>query len=159
MLRHRKTESGVVILSNKETNLSTIRDENDRKKEYLWKYRKHGRRINRISSEIEEIRLMLLYPSINNDGMPHGSNQSDLSDYVAKLTEKEEELYLEGVEQVKAHKDMDCKINRLENEDERDVLFYRYMKNKRWWEIAELMGCSERWVMKLHDRALKHLKI
>lgn len=146
-------------MNKKETKLLTIRAENEQKKEYLWKYRKHGRRINRISSEIEEIRSMLLYPSLNNDGMPHGSNQRDLSDYVTKLTEKEEALYREGVEQVKAHKDIDYKINQLENEDERDVLFYRYIKDKRWWEIAELMGYSERWIMKLHDRALRHLKI
>lgn len=146
-------------MNKKETNLSEIRDENERKKEYLWGYRKHGRKINRISSEIEEIRSMLLYPSINNDGMPHGTNQGDLSDYAAKLTEKEEELYLEGIEQIKAHKDIGNRINQLDNEDERDVLFYRYIKDKRWWEIAELMGYSERHITRLHGSALEHLKL
>lgn len=137
--------------------LSSIKKENEQKKEYLRGYRKHGKKIIRISSEIEEIRSMLLYPSINNDGMPHGTNQGDLSDYAAKLTEKEESLYLEGVEQVKTHKDINYRINQLENEDERDVLFYRYIKDKRWWEIAELMGYSERQVHRLHGKALEHL--
>ncbi len=143
----------------KEAKLSTIKDENERKKEYLWGYRKHGKKISRISSEIEEIRSMLLYPALKNDGIPHGSNQSDLSDYAAKLTEKEEALYLEGVEQVKAHKDIDYRINQLENEDERDVLFYRYIKGKRWWEIAELMGYSERHITRIHGNALEHLEL
>lgn len=148
-----------MILDEKDTRLSTIKNENEQKKEYLWGYRKHGKKISRISSEIEEIRSMLLYPSIHNDGMPHGANQGDLSDYAAKLTEKEESLYLEGVEQVKAHKDINYRINQLENEDERDVLFYRYIKDKRWWEIAELMGYSERQVHRLHGNALAHLKL
>lgn len=147
------------MLIKNEKELSTIKDENERKKEYLWEYRKHGMKIKRISSEIEEIRSMLLYPSIQNDGMPHGSNQSDLSDYAAKLTEKEEALYLEGVEQVKTHKDIDYRINQMENEDERDVLFYRYIKNKRWWEIAELMGYSERHITRIHGNALKHFEL
>ncbi len=139
--------------------MQTFREDNEKKKEFLRKYRKHGRKISRVESELEEIRLMKLYPSLNSDGMPHGSNQSDLSDYAAELTEKEEILYLEGIEQVKSYKDISYKINQLENEDERDVLFYRYIKDKRWWEIAELMGYSERWITELHGRALAHLKI
>ncbi len=146
-------------MDRKDIKISTIKNENEQKKEYLWEYRKHGKRIRRISSEIEEIRSMLLYPSINNDGMPHGTNQGDLSDYAAKLTEKEEKLYLEGIEQIKAHKDIGNRINQLDNEDERDVLFYRYIKDKRWWEIAELMGYSERQVHRLHGNALAHLKL
>ena len=79
---------------------NNVKNENDRKKTYLRAYRKHGKRIKRIESEIEEIRSMKMYPSSNNDGMPHGSNQSDLSSYAAVLQEKEDELYQEGVKQV-----------------------------------------------------------
>lgn len=139
--------------------MDVMKTENDKKKEYLRKYRRHGRKISRIESEIEEIRSMKLYPSMNNDGMPHGSDQKDLSDYAAELTEKEERLYREGIEQVKSYKDITGKINRLEDENERDVLFYRYIKSKNWWEIADLMGYTERWVQELHGKALKHLKI
>ena len=146
-------------MNKKVTKLSTIKDENERKTEYLWKYRKHGRKINRISSEIEEIRSMILHPSMNNDGMPHGSKTSDLSEYAAKLTEKEERLYIEGMEQIKAYKDIEKRINQLRNEDERDVMFYRYIKDKRWWEIAELMGYSERQIHRLHGKAIAHIEL
>lgn len=139
--------------------MQTMKKENELKKEYLNSYRKHGRKINRIELEIEEIRSMKLYPSINNDGMPHGSNQGDLSDYAAELTEKEEQLYQEGVEQVKSYKDIAWKINQLENEDERDVLFYRYIKGQSWWEIANTMNYSESWIYQIHGNALKNLKI
>nr|WP_243273908.1 DUF1492 domain-containing protein [Mediterraneibacter glycyrrhizinilyticus] len=119
----------------------------------------HGRRIKRIELEIDEIRNLKMYPSVNNDGMPHGSGQGDLSSYAAELHEKEEMLYQEGVEQVKAYKDISWRIQQLENEDERDVLFYRYIKGMGWWEIAESMQFSERQVFRIHGKALANLKI
>lgn len=49
--------------------------ENEKKKEYLRQYRIHVRRIHRINAEIAELRSMKISPSMNNDGMPHGSSQ------------------------------------------------------------------------------------
>lgn len=132
---------------------------NEEKKKYLRTYRKHGKKIRRIEKEIEEIRSMKMYPSMNNDGMPHGSSGSgDLSGYAAELMEKENTLYEEGVEQVKAYSAISAKIKELENEEERDVLFYRYIAGMDWWKIAQEMECSERWVYELHGRALEKLK-
>ena len=138
---------------------NNVKNENNRKKAYLRAYRKHGKRIKRIESEIEEIRSMKMYPSSNNDGMPHGSNQSDLSSYAVVLQEREDELYQEGVKQVQAYKEIEHRINKLENEDERDVMFYRYIKGYDFWQIAQLMDCSEEWIYKPHGRALKKIQI
>ncbi|RGG57682.1 hypothetical protein DW762_02370 [Ruminococcus sp. AM29-19LB] len=102
---------------------------------------------------------MKMYPSSNNDGMPHGSNQSDMSSYAAVLQEKEEELYKEGVKQVQTYKDIAYRINKLENENERDVMFYRYIKGYDFWEIAKLMDYSENWILKMHGKALEKIKI
>ena len=100
-----------------------------------------------------------MYPSSNNDGMPHGSNQSDLSSYAATLQEREDELYQEGVKQVQTYKDIEYRINKLENQDERDVMFYKYIKGFTWWQIAQLMEYSESWIYELHGRALKNIQI
>lgn len=135
------------------------KEENRKKKEYLSGYRKHNKRIKRIEAELEEIRLMKMNPSMNNDGMPHGSSQSDLSVYVSKLDELEEKLYQEGIARVKTYKEIEYKISEIESEDERDVLFYKYIKGKNFWEIAQLMDYSERWVKELHGRALKKVEI
>ncbi|MDC0798853.1 MULTISPECIES: DUF1492 domain-containing protein [Lachnospiraceae] len=102
---------------------------------------------------------MKMYPSMNNDGMPHGSSQNDLSSYAAVLQEREEELYREGVSQVQSYKDIAFRISRLEDQDERDVLFYRYIKGYDWWKIAQIMDYSERWIYELHGRALKKIEI
>lgn len=140
---------------------SNIRSENDRKKEYLWNYRKHGRKIKRIEAEIEEIRSMKMHPSQKDiNGMPRGaSGQGDLSGYIAELQEKEECLYTEGVKQVEIYKEIHNRINQLENEDERDVLFYRYIKGMNWWDVAQNIGLSERRVYEIHGKALNNLNI
>lgn len=134
--------------------------EYEEKKEYLRSYRRHGSRIKRIEAEIEEIRSMKMYPSaITNDGMPHGSSQSDLSTYAAQLTDLENDIYEEGIKQVKTYKEIEYKINQIDNEDERDVLFYKYIKGKNLWEIAQIMDYSERQIRRIHWNALSKIKI
>lgn len=139
--------------------MEEVKTLNEQKKEYLRQYRKHGRKIKRIEAEIEELREMKMNISHNNEGMPRGSGQSDLSSYAAQLDEKENEKYIEGVEQVKTYKDIYYRIQCIDEEDERDVLFYRYIKGKRFWEIAQLMDYSESWIHELHGRALKKIEI
>lgn len=136
-----------------------IKRENEEKKKYLRGYRKHSKRIKRIEAEIEEIRSMKMYPSMKSDGMPKGSCSNDaMPNYAAELQEKEDELYREGVEQVKTYKEISHKINQLEIEDEKDVLFYRYIKGLEFWEIAQNMDYSESWIHELHGRALKKIQ-
>lgn len=135
-------------------------NENEEKKNYLKGYRKRIRKAKRIEAELEEIRSMKENPgALNNDGMPHGSNTADLSNYAAELCELEEELYHEGVEQVKEYREIMASIDKLENEEERDVLFYRYIKDKDFWSIGQIMGYSERQIHRIHGNALKHFKI
>ncbi len=135
-------------------------EENVTKKEYLGEYRHHVHRISRIEAELEEIRIMKSNPSaINNDGMPHGSNQGDLSDYVAALDDMERELREERYRRIMTYKDIAHRIKSLQSEKEKDVMFYRYIKGMAWHEIAEKMDMSERWVLKIHGQALAHIKI
>ena len=135
-------------------------EENAAKKEYLSEYRHHVHRISRIESELEEIRIMKSNPSaINNDGMPHGSGQSDLSDYAAALDDMERELREERYRRIMAYKDIARRIKNLQSEKEKDVMFYRYIKGMAWHEIAERMGMSERNITRLHGRALANIKI
>lgn len=155
-MRRTEAEEEDVILEQEER--QEIRKENIKKKKYLRGYRKHRNRVRRIQAEIEEIKYMKTHPSINNNGMPHGNKQNDLSDYVAKLDELEEKLYKEGIAQLYAYKNIDRAINTLQNENERDVLFYRYIKDMEFWEIAKEMGYSESWIFKIHEKALRHLK-
>lgn len=133
--------------------------ENDLKKEYLRKYRTHVRRIHRINAEIAELRSMKISPSLNNDGMPHGSSQSDLSGYAAELDSMVQELIDERYYRIKDYQDIVGRIKKLKSENEKDVLFYRYIRGMDWWEIAEKMKFSERQIFRIHGKALANFQI
>ncbi len=139
--------------------MQTVQTENEQKKRYLSGYRTHVRRINRIETELAELRAMQLSMTMSNDGMPHGSGQSDLSGYMAELDEQERNLIRERYERILTYKDIAKRIKRLKSENEKDVLFYRYISGLTWWEIAEKMSFSERHVTRLHGKALAHLEI
>lgn len=139
--------------------MQEVMKENDRKKEYLRGYQMHVRRIHRIEMELKEVRIMRASMSANNDGMPHGSGQSDLSGYAAELDRLERELISERYNRIVAYKDIARRIKRLRSENEKDVLFYRYIAGLDWWEIAEKMRYSERQVHRYHGKALAHFEI
>jgi hypothetical protein len=133
--------------------------ENEQKKEYLRSYRAHVKRIDRIEAELLELRSMRVSVSINNDGMPHAHNVTDLSGYAAELDELERKLLEERYQCIMAYKDIVRRIKRLRSENELDVLFYRYIKGMDWWEIAEKMDFAERHVYRIHGKALAHFQM
>lgn len=133
--------------------------ENEKKKEYLREYNYHVRRIRRIETELAELRLMKVSGSGNMDGMPHGSNQSDLSDYVAELDSLERKLVEERYRRVLAYKEIVRRIKSLESENEKDVLFYRYIAGYDWPEIAQKLRYSERQVHRFHGKALERFRL
>ena len=133
--------------------------ENEEKKEYLREYRGHVRRIRRIEAELAELRTMKTSLAVSNDGMPHGTGQSDLSGYAAQLDQLERSLIRERYKRIVAYKQLSARIRSLTSENERDVLFYRYIKGLDWWEIAEKMNYSERWILKIHGKALAHFEL
>ena len=139
--------------------MEQIMTENEKKKEYLRGYGNHVRRIARIESELTELRAMRASISVNNDGMPHGSGQSDLSGYFSELDELERKLIDERYRRIMTYKDIARRIKSLRSENEKDVMFYRYIKGLDWWEIADKMGYSERHITRIHGRALVHFEL
>jgi len=136
--------------------MQTVQEENEQKKEYLREYRVHVRRVRRIEAEIMELQSMQASMSVNNDGMPHGSGQADLSGYAAKLDKLERDLIEERYKRIMTYQDIVDQIKKLKSENEKDVLFYRYIKGLSWWEIAEKMTFSERQIYRIHGKALAH---
>lgn len=141
--------------------IEMVQDENNRKKEYLNGYRKAIRRIRRVDEELEELQeLAKSVKATDYSGMPHGGGTSkDLSDELARIDSLKRKLEREKEQGVESYISIEKCIGDVEDEEENDVLFYRYVKGLRWWEIAEKMECTERWVHKLHGRALSRLKI
>ena len=136
-----------------------IQKENEEKKEYLKSYRRAVRREKDILDEIQRLRSDKMCPSVANDGMPKGSNQSDLSDYIAILDEQIELLKAERLEKARCYQKIERQIKKMENENEREILRLRYIQGLKWHEVENKMGFSREWTLKLHGRALRNFKM
>ena len=142
-----------------ETTEITIQEENEQKKEYLKSYRRAIKREQDILDEIQRLRLDKMFPSVVNDGMPHGSSHSDLSDYIAILDEQIDLLKEERLEKVRCYQKIERQIRQMENEDEQEVLRLRYILGMKWEEVAVKMDYSWRQIHRIHSSALLNLKI
>lgn len=133
-------------------------ESNEVKKQYLRSYQKAVRREQEILDEIQQLRMDKMFPSVVNDGMPKGSKQSDLSEYVVKLDELIEKLKQERFEKIKRMDDILYHISLLRDEDEQRVLRLRYIKGLKWEEVAVNMDYEWAQMHRIHSRALKNLK-
>ena len=133
--------------------------ENERKKMYLKSYKWAVRREQGILDEIQRLRMDKMFPSLVNDGMPRGCNQSDMSEFAARVDEEIEKLEKELLEKIKIYSDIQDKIRKIDDEAEKEVLRLRYIKDVKWEEIAMDMGYSWNGIHKLHSRALKSFKM
>lgn len=134
--------------------------ENEKKKLFLKSYMQAKNDVFRLEMQLAELRLNKLTPSmVSDDGMPHASGISDLSDYAARVDELERELLQKRYRRIRAFKKVQAAIERLENEQEKDLLTYRYLKGYSWEKIAVEMGYTYRHVTRLHGEALKNFKM
>lgn len=136
-----------------------IQKENEEKKEYLKSYRRAVKREKDILDEIQRLRADKMFPSVANDGMPKGSNQSDLSDYIAILDEQIELLKAERLEKARCYQKIERQIKQMKNEDEQEVLRLRYMTGLKWEEVAARMSYSWKHIHRIHSSALCNFKM
>lgn len=131
----------------------------EKKKEYLKGYERALRQMERSELRIKEIRLGKMIPAIINDGMPHASSFNDLSGYVALLEQEEKRYMRYRYQRIKRCKEITDRIEQLFDEDEKDVLMYRYIKLMKWVDICVEMNLSHRRVHYIHNKALENFKI
>ena len=130
--------------------------ENDKKKEFLRRYRECERREQEILEEIQRLRMDQMFPSMVNDGMPKGSQQSD---YVVAMERQIGRLKRERLKKARTREQIDLAIRRMKNPDEQRVLRLRYLWGLNWKEIGEKMGYNERQPQRIHGSALNNFKM
>lgn len=133
--------------------------ENEKKKEFLKRYQKAVRREQDILDEIQRLWADKMFPSVCNDGMPRGSSQTDLSDYIAEIDVAIEDLKEERLEKIKIYRGIEMRIRRMKNEDEQEVLRLKYIKGMNLETVAEKMDYSYRTILDIHGKALKNFEI
>lgn len=138
----------------------SIKEENERKKEYLRRYHKAEMEVQRLDIELQELRRITSLKPISYDGMPHGSmGAGDLSDFAVKADKLRKKLQKARYKRIKVFKEIRDRIGSLESENQKAVLTYRYIKWMEWEEIADKMKYGRRNVTKIHGKALENLKI
>lgn len=128
------------------------------KKKFLWGYRDSLRQVERLKAEIEELHTMRAV-SAGGSSTDRKGWKSDLSGHMVRLEDLRKEKEKELRNMVRSHEQIERAINSLEDAQERDVLFYRYIKGLDWREVAKKMHYSERWILKIHGRALMHMEM
>lgn len=133
--------------------------ENEQKKLFLRSYLRDKQAVIRIEEQLAELRANKISPSVINDGMPHGTELSDLSDYAAQVDELERKLLKKRYKCLQSFRKVQNAIETMEDEAEKGLLTYRYLRGMKWEEIAVKMGYSWQHVHKIHSMALKNLKM
>lgn len=77
---------------------------------------------------------------------------------VLGVMELEERLNAEIDELAEKRREIECAVNAVPDEVQREVLTRRYLLYQKWEVIAEEMCYSERQVFRIHGAALKALK-
>lgn len=137
----------------------TRKEENHRKIAWLNKYLAAVREEQMILDEIQRLREDKMFPSLIMDGMPHGSSQSDLSAYAAKLDAQMTKLKKWRDERVRTYNNILDRIHRVEDDNQRALLICRYIKGMRWEDVASKLGYTWSWTHKLHSKALEAIEI
>lgn len=135
-----------------------MENENELKKEYLRSYSPAVSAAQRLEEEIEQLRTDKMSPALVMDDMPHSHDQKDLSDYAAKLDELEQKLIKARYERIDLYAEIFSNVEKLENESEKTVLTYRYLRRYSWEKICVEMGYQWAQVHRIHARALKNFK-
>lgn len=134
-------------------------EQNDIKKEYLGGYERALHQMERSEMRIEEIRLRKMSPSNVLDGMPRASGHKDLSGYAAILDQEERKYMKARYLRIKLCSEISDKIERQDNEDEKNVLMCRYIKLMKWEDISERLGFSLQHIHRIHSKGIKNFKM
>ena len=122
-------------------------------------YYRAKRQLERLNEELLELKWEKRYPAVIQDGMPHGSGGGDLSGYAARMDELERKIIKARYKRIQILKEIRDHIERMEDENEKDVLVYRYIRNMKWEDIAVKMNYRRQHVLRIHGKALINFKM
>ena len=128
-------------------------------KEYLRQYRTLDLRVNVKLTQIEELRSLAvrLSPTARFDKV--GNVTDKVGRTVSRIVDLERELQNDIDELVQTGEKIRRAINSLTDERLKVILELRYIKGKKWEDIADMLNTELRWIYRLHGRALQVIEI
>lgn len=131
------------------------------KKEYLMNYKKACKKIESLKEQLDSLReVEQSIRSQQLSDMPRGGNRhQDLSDLMVKLEDLQTQIADAITESCKIKLEIEEALWKLEDAEESRVLRYRYIYFIRCSEISKIMNYSRTQVWRIHDKAIKNLKM
>ena len=141
----------------------TEREKNEKKKEYLNRYKNAAKKYQSLREQEEALILDVNGPKgieYDNVGMPKGSSRpSDISDYIVKVEEFLRKIDDKKKEMQQIRLEIEEKIADVEDGTQSKILYLRYIKFMKWEDICVEVNYSWRQVHNTHSKALKNLNI
>ena len=134
--------------------------EHREKIKYLSQYQYLNKEIDRKIHTLEFWRNKILNITGTLSDMPKSNKRSDtIATGIATINDIEEEINKEIDELIELRKEIENKINAVDNPKLREILKCRYLDCKSWEEIAYKNNITWRHVYRLHEKALDEIKI
>ena len=138
----------------------TKREQNEKKKEYLNRYRQAVHKYNSLQEQEKQLRSQMDGPkAIEYSDMPKAHKQTDLSDYMVRLERILDRIANEKNEMQKIQLEIEEKIKDVMDGEQSRILYLRYIQFMKWEDICVEMGYSWRQIHNIHSKALNDLKI
>lgn len=141
-------------------NTSSRQEDNEKKKEYLQRYGKAKKDLEREELLYKEA-VLSFYPSCSIGGMggSAGHEDKDLSDKIVHEEMIKKRYLKKRYQKLKILTEIKNAIERLDDPDEKNVLVHRYILLKRWDDICLDLDISWRQIHRIHSQALEHFDI
>ena len=137
----------------------TEKEKNEKKKEYLNRYKNAVKKYNSLQEQEERIRAEMGPGAIEYSGMPKAHKKTDLSDYMVRLEKILYKIADKKREMQEIRLEIEDKITDIDDGIQSRVLYLRYIRFLKWQDICVEIGYSWRQVHRAHSQALKKMNI
>ena len=138
----------------------TEKEKNEKKKEYLNRYKNAVRKYNSLQEQEQQLRTEMRGPrAIEYTDMPKTHKQIDLSDEIVRIERILNKIEDQKKEMQEIRLEIEEKIVDIEDGMQSRVLYLRYIRFMKWEDICVEIGYSWRQVHRAHSQALKNLNI
>jgi hypothetical protein len=130
-------------------------------KQYLQQAKRLDARISANMLEAERLRALatsIPSPGLSQDRVQASGAPDRIGGIVAEIVELETEISAEIDRLVGLKAEIRERIGMMADDDLKLILQKRYLNFQKWEQIAVDMGYNYRWVLKLHNKALREFE-
>ena len=132
---------------------------NEEKKAILKQYIGLEKRIARLLDEKKKWKEKAEAISPVYSDMPKAGGCDKIQNAVCQIVDLEQDINREIDAQVDLRRRIEAAVKQMDDEKLRDIVRYKYIDGMTWERVSESMGLDERWVKRLHVRAILKLTL